>query len=83
MKGLGCRGLEAEEENMRIITRNELAHYSPRELVALYAWIAEEILYMQYGSPEWHAAMRTLQNILEEQQARQVIVRPKPRGPGF
>ena len=83
MKGLGCRGLEAEEENMRTITRTELAQRSPRELAALYAWIANEVLLVRYGSAAWQAGMRSLENIREEQAARQVIAQPRPRGPGF
>jgi len=83
MKGLGSRGLEAEEENMRTITRTELAQRSLRELAALYAWIANEVLRVRYGSPEWQAGMRSLENIREEQAARQVIAQPRPRGPGF
>jgi hypothetical protein len=83
MKGLECRGLEAEEENMRIITRDELAYRSKYDLDALLAAVLEEIAHAKPGSPEWEAAMRSLVNIREEQAARQVIVRPKPRGPGF
>ena len=53
MKGLGCRGLETEGKNMRVITRTELAHLSKRELAALYAWVSEQVLHARYESPEW------------------------------
>jgi hypothetical protein len=69
---------------MRLITRMELTQYSSKELAALYAWIADEVLRVRYGSPEWKAGMASMENIRAEQAARHVIVRPKPpRGPGF
>jgi len=68
---------------MRIITRTELTHRTPRELAALYAWMAAEIIYLRYGSPEWLAAARSLEIIREEQATRQVIAPSRPRGPGM
>ena len=55
-EGLESRGLEQEEENMRVISRNELAHRSARELAALYAWVSDEVFRTRYLSPEWQAA---------------------------
>ena len=81
MKGLGCRGLETEEENMRIITRSELAYRSKYDLDALLAVVLEEIANAKQGSPEWQNAMVSLDNIRQEQAARNATWRP--RGPGF
>jgi hypothetical protein len=80
MKGLGCRGLEADEENMRIITRSELAYRSKYDLDAIYALILREIADAEQGSPEWHSAMVSLANIRYERAARNNT--PRPRGPG-
>jgi hypothetical protein len=81
MKGLGCRGLEAEEENMRLLTRRELAHTSKYDLEALLGLALLEISYAKQGSPEWHRAMVSLVNIREELAAHKMI--PRPRGPGL
>ncbi len=81
MKGLGCRGLETEEENMRIISRSELAYRSKWDVDALLALVLQDITYAKQGSPEWHAAMVSLDNIRQEQAARNAV--PRPRGPGF
>ena len=64
---------------MRIITRAELAHRSPRELAALYAWVSDQVLNTRYESPEWQSGMITLENIRREQAARNL--RPRPLGP--
>jgi hypothetical protein len=81
MKGLGCRGLEAEEENMRLITRTELAYRSKYDLDALLTLVLREIGYAQQGSLEWQNAMASLDNIRQEQAARNLA--PRTRGPGF
>ena len=81
MKGLGCRGLETEEENMRIITRTELAHRSKYDLDALLALVLQEIAYAKQGSPEWYNALVSLDNIRQEKAAQNAA--PRPRGPGF
>lgn len=65
---------------MRVITRNELAHRSTRELQALYAWVSEEVAAFRYQSPEWHNGLITLQNIRAEQASRKPSP-PRPRGP--
>jgi len=79
MKGLGCRGLEAEEENMRLITRTELTHRSKYDLEDLLALALLEISYAKQGSPEWHRAMVSLVNIRQELAAHKMT--PRPRGP--
>jgi hypothetical protein len=81
MKGLGCRGLEAEEENMRIITQTELAYRSKYDLDALLSLVLNRIAYAKEGSQEWKDAMESLANIRHEQASRNVG--PRPRGPGF
>ena len=81
MKGLGSRGLAAEEENMRLITRAELAHRSKYDLEALLALALLEISTAKQGSPEWNSAQVSLFNIRQELAARHNI--PRPRGPGF
>jgi len=82
MKGLGCRGLETEEENMRIIIeRTELEHRSKWDLDALLALVLQQIAHAPHGSPEWQNAVWSLNNIRQELAARNVA--PRPRGPGF
>jgi hypothetical protein len=81
MKGLGCRGLETEEENMRLITQTELAYRSKYDLDALLSLVLNAIADAKEGSPEWLRAMESLANIRQEQAARWVA--PRPRGPGF
>jgi hypothetical protein len=69
---------------MNLLTRTELAHRSKFDLDALFALVLQEITRAEHGSPEWHGAMISLDNIRYEQAARRVIVKPQPpRGPGF
>jgi hypothetical protein len=68
---------------MNFITRMVLAEYTDAELAALLALISRELAQAKYGSLEWQGAMISLENIRREQAKRRVIVRPKPRGPGF
>jgi len=81
MKGLRGGGLEAEEENMRLITQNELAYRSKYDLDALLSLVLNAIADAQEGSLEWKNAMVSLDNIRQEQAKRNVG--PRPRGPGF
>jgi len=82
MKGLGCRGLETEEENMRIIIeRTELEHRSKWDLEALLALVLQQIAHAPQGSPEWQNAVWSLNNIRQELAARNAASRP--RGPKF
>jgi hypothetical protein len=81
MKGLGSRGLEAEEENMRLLTRRELAHLSKFDLEALLGLALLEVSYAKQESPEWHRAMASLVNIRQELAAHKMT--PRPRGPGL
>jgi hypothetical protein len=81
MKGLGCRGLEAEEEHMRIIYRGELTYRSKYDLDAILAAVLQEIANTKEGSPEWQNAMLSLNSIRQEQAARNGA--PRPRCPGF
>jgi hypothetical protein len=82
MKGLGCRGLETKEENMRIIiARTELEHRSKWDLDALLALVLQQIAHAPHGSPEWQNAVWSLNNIRQELAARNAA--PRPRGPGF
>ena len=64
---------------MRVITRAELAHRSPRELAALYAWVSDQLLNTRYESSEWLIGMITLENIRREQATRSQ--RPRPPCP--
>jgi hypothetical protein len=64
---------------MRVISRTELAHRSPRELAALFALVSDEVLRTRYQSPEWHQGMTTLENIRREQAAQKT--KPRPPGP--
>jgi hypothetical protein len=66
---------------MRIITRTELAYRSKYDLDAILAVVLQEIAYAKQGSPEWHSALVSLDNIRQEQAARNAA--PRPRGPGF
>ena len=68
---------------MNFITRMVLAEYTDAELAALLALISKELAQAKYGSLEWHDGMISLENIRREQAKRRIIVRPKPRGPGF
>ncbi len=68
---------------MNFITRMALAEYTDAELAALLALISRELAQAKYGSLEWHGGMISLENIRREQAKRRMIVRPKPRGPGF
>jgi hypothetical protein len=43
MKGLGCRGLETEEENMKLITTSELAFKTLPQLIVLYTMICDAL----------------------------------------
>jgi hypothetical protein len=82
MKGLRGGGLEAEEENMRIIiARTELEHRSKWDLDALLALVLQQIAHAPHGSPEWQNAVWSLNNIRQELAARNAA--PRPRGPGF
>jgi hypothetical protein len=66
---------------MRLITRTELAYRSKYDLDALLTAVLQEIAYAKQGSPEWKNAMVSLDNIRQEQAARNLA--PRPRGPGF
>jgi hypothetical protein len=66
---------------MRIITRTELADRSRGALDALLSRVLNAIAYAKEGSPEWKDAMESLDNIRQEQAARNLA--PRPRGPGF
>ena len=68
---------------MNLITRIELTDRTDAELAALLALISRELAQAEQGSLEWQGAMISLENIRREQAKRRVIVRPKPRGPGF
>ena len=68
---------------MKVITRSELARLSEAELSGWFARITREVSAAKPGSVEWHGAVISLDNIRSEQARRRVIVRPKPRGPGF
>ncbi len=68
---------------MNFITRMALAEYTDAELAALLALISRELAQAKYGSLEWHGLMISLESIRHEQAKRRIIVRPKPRGPGF
>jgi len=81
MKGLRGGGLEAEEENMRIITQTELAFRSRYDLDSLLAVVLHEIAHAKEGSLEWKNAMESLDNIRQEQAKR--FLAPRNRGPGF
>jgi hypothetical protein len=70
-------------KNMNLITRMALAEYTDAELAALFALISRELAQAEQGSLEWHGGMISLENIRREQGKRRIIVRPKPRGPGF
>ncbi len=67
---------------MRTITRSELAHLSKHELDGLIAIVLQSISQVGEGSPEWLAGLASLNNIRQEQAARNVAAR-RPRGPGF
>lgn len=82
MKGLRGGGLEAEEENMRIIIpRTELACRSKWDLDELLALVLQQIAHAPQGSAEWQNAVWSLNNIRQELAARNAALRP--RGPGF
>lgn len=66
---------------MILLTRTELAHRSKYDLDAILAVVLQEIAHAKQGSPEWHNAMISLENIRHEQAARNVV--PRSRGPGF
>jgi hypothetical protein len=68
---------------MNLITRIELTDRTEAELAALFALISRELAQAEHGSLEWQGGMISLENIRREQAKRRVIVRPKPRGPGF
>ena len=68
---------------MNLITRIELTDLTDAELSALFGLIVKELSQAKTGSVEWHGAVISLENIRREQAKRRVIVRPKPRGPGF
>ncbi len=68
---------------MNLITRIELTDRTDAELAALFALISKELAQAKYGSLEWHGLMISLESIRHEQAKRRIIVRPKPRGPGF
>ena len=76
MKGLGCRGLETEEENMRNITRIELQYRTGSDLIDLLNRVLLALSYVKEGSPEWHNLMRSLDIIRQEQAARTGAPRP-------
>ncbi len=68
---------------MNAITRTELAKLTDAELSGLFARITLEVSQAKPRSLEWHYAVISLENIRHEQAKRRVIIRPRPRGPGF
>ena len=76
MKGLGCRGLETEEENMRVISRTELQYRTKSDLDGLLDQVLLALSYAKEGSPEWHCLMISLDIIRQEQAARNGAPRP-------
>jgi len=68
---------------MNLITRMELTELSEAELAALFALISSELAHAKPGSPEWHSATISLENIRHERAKRRAVIRPQPRGPGF
>ena len=68
---------------MNVITRSELARLTEAELSGVFARITREVSDAKPGSREWHDAVISLDNIRHEKARRRMIVRPKPRGPGF
>jgi hypothetical protein len=68
---------------MNLITRMELTDLTDAELSALFGLIVKEISQAKTGSVEWHGAVISLENIRREQAKRRVVIRPRPRGPGF
>jgi len=68
---------------MNLITRMELTDLTDAELSALFDLIVRELSQAQTGSVEWHGAVISLENIRREQAKRRVVIRPRPRGPGF
>ncbi len=68
---------------MNLVTRIELAQLTDAELSGLFARISREVSQATPGSLEWHSAVISLDNIRHEQAKRRVVIRPKPRGPGF
>jgi len=61
----------------------ELTDLTDAELSALFDLIVRELSQAQTGSVEWHGAVISLENIRREQAKRRVVIRPRPRGPGF
>jgi|GEM_PF-1515784 len=68
---------------MNLITRMELTDLTDAELSALFGLIVKELSQAKTGSVEWHGAVISLENIRREQAKRRVVIRPRPRGPGF
>ncbi len=68
---------------MNLITRMELTELTDAELSALFGLISRELSQAKQGSLEWHGGMISLENIRREQAKRRVVIRPRPRGPGF
>ncbi|MEK7996711.1 MAG: hypothetical protein AAB403_23145 [Planctomycetota bacterium] len=69
---------------MRTITRSELAYLNQQELDGLLALVLRNIHYAREGSPEWLCGLASLDNIRQEQAARNATPQPRsPRGPGF
>ena len=66
---------------MRTITRSELVYLNKHELDGLLALVLRNIHYARENSPEWLSGMASLDNIRQEQAARNAKWRP--RGPGF
>jgi len=61
----------------------ELTDLTDAELSALFGLIVKELSQAKTGSVEWHGAVISLENIRREQAKRRVVIRPRPRGPGF
>ena len=66
---------------MRNITRIELQYRTGSDLNDLLNRVLLALSYVKEGSPEWQAAMESLDNIRQEQAIRNATARP--RGPGF
>jgi hypothetical protein len=60
-----------------------LTELTDAELAALFGLISKELAQAEPGSVEWHGGVISLENIRREQAKRRVVIRPRPRGPGF
>ncbi len=68
---------------MNAITHTEPAKLADTELSGLFARITREVSEAKPRSLEWHYAVISLETIRREQAKRRVVIRPRPRGPGF